>query len=421
MSIFSKYSPISVALSPNAERDDLWLVLKLIFSGWKNSQAILELENKFKEYFKTSRAFSFSSGRVGLYAILKGLSFLKGQSLKNDKNEIILQAYTTIALPNAIKWAGFKPIYVDIKENTYNIDPDKIEAKINAKTKAVIVQHTFGIPAEMDKISALCKKHRLFLIEDCAHSLGAEFHGQKVGTFGDAAFFSFGRDKIISSVSGGMVIANNGSLAVKISEYRESLPYPPLFWIFQRLIHPLVFACALPIYYFFNLGQVKIYLSQKFGLITRAYDSREKEGLRPAENYKLPNALAALALNQFRKIERFNEHRRNLAKIYEQKIKNDLVKKPDLADNVKPTPLYYTIQTPNRDKILKIAQENHIILGNWFPDALGPENIDLKKFDYRKGECPIAEKAGSQSLNLPTNIKTSEKDAEKIIELINKI
>lgn len=414
---FSKYTPINTALSPNTEKDDIWLVLKFFlpwkWNKWQKSQEIAKLENRFKDYFGVKYAFSFSSGRVGFYSILRSLPI-------DERNEIITQAYTTIAIPNAIKWAGFKPVYVDIKENTYNIDPEKIEAKITAKTKAIIIQHTFGIPAEMDKIQAFCRKYDLFLIEDCAHSLGAEFQGQKVGTFGDAAFFSFGRDKIISSVSGGMVIANNESLVDKIIAYRNTLPFPSLFWIFQRLMHPLIFACALPFYYFFNLGQAKIYLCQKIGLITRAYNSQEKEGTDPEENYRLPNALAILAINQFEKIERFNEHRRNLAKIYEQKIRNDLVKKPDLTNNTRPTLLYYTIQTPRRDKILKLAQENHIILGNWFPNALGPEKIDLQKFDYRKGECPIAEKVGSRSLNLPTNIKTNTKHIEKIIKIITR-
>ncbi len=449
MSIFSYFKPIITALSPNAEKDDIFLALNLFlpwsWSKWQKGKDIQQLENKFKEYFNVKYAISFSSGRVGLYAILSVIASpaLAGRNNPadeaakhgiasslpkvasrndNDKNlrfEIITQAYTTIALPNAIKWAGFKPVYVDIKENTYNTDPDKIEAKISAKTKALIVQHTFGLPTEMDRIQTLCQKHKLFLIEDCAHSLGAEFNGQKVGTFGDAAFFSFGRDKIISAVNGGMVITNNELLAEKIKAYRDSLSWPPLFWIFQRLAHPLIFALALPLYYFFNLGKFKIYFCQKIGIITRAYNDREKKGEESRENYKLPNALAVLALNQFKKIEKFNEHRRRLARFYEKNIQDKAIKKPEFMKNAKATPLYYTIQISNRGEILKIAQKNRIILGNWFPAALGPENIDLNNFGYQKGECPVAEKAGRQSLNLPTNIKTNDEDALKVVKLLN--
>lgn len=443
MSLFSRFTPISTALSPNAESDDIRLVLKLFlpwnWGKWKKGIEIEKLENKFKEYFGAKYAISFSSGRTGLSAILEAIAktHLAEHKQKvqkfDDRNdnptlgiaihykdpEIITQAYTTIALPNAIKWAGFKVVYCDIDGATCNIDPSKIESKITPQTQALLIQHTFGIPAEMDKISAITTKHDLYLIEDCAHSLGAEFDGKKIGSFGDAAFFSFGRDKIISAVSGGMVTTNDGSLAKKIMEYRDSLDEPSTKWIFQRLVHPLVFALSLPVYYFFNLGKIKIFLDQKIGMITRAYTPEEKRGSE-ALGCALPNALAIIALGQFNKMERFNEHRRSLARLYEEKLTNNSITKPRILwDRSKPTPLYYTIQIPARDDVLKSAEKNHIILGNWFPDALGPEGVDLEKFGYKRGECPESEKAGRSSLNLPTNIKTSILNAQKVIELIN--
>ncbi|MBU4056855.1 aminotransferase class I/II-fold pyridoxal phosphate-dependent enzyme, partial [Patescibacteria group bacterium] len=340
--------------------------------------------------------------------------------------EVIIQAYTTIALPLAIQKSGFTPIYVDIREDTFNIDPDKIEAKITPNTKAIIVQHTFGTPAQMDKILAICKRHNLFLIEDCAHSFGAEFGSKKVGVFGDAAFFSFGRDKIISSTNGGIVITNDDELAKKIRDFQNSLGLPPRKWIFQQLAHPLVFWCSLPIYYFFNLGKYFIFFSQKIGLISRAYSKREKAGIMDERFlYKLPNALAILILNQLEKLKRFNEHRQKIAEIYYNLFHYDNmnyhseVKIPEIYPNSKPTFLYYTIQVKNRDELLKFAGEKHIILGDWFPAALGPKGIDPEKFGYKRGDCPIAEKVGLKSINFPTNIKTSAVDAKKVAELIN--
>lgn len=410
------FSPIATALLPNAEKDDILLVLKLFlpwnWSKWQRHEAVGELENKFREYFKLKHAISFSSGRVGLYAILKTLEHDQG-------SEIITQAYTTIAIPNAIKLAGFSPVYVDIREDTYNIDPQKIEAKITSKTIAIIVQHTFGIPASMDIICDIAKKHRLFLIEDCAHSLGAEFKGRKVGTFGEAAFFSFGRDKIISSTSGGMVMANNDILAEKIKKYRDSLYFPPKFWIFRQLAHPLIFWISLPVYYFFGLGKLKILLHQKLGIITRAYSKDEKQGvISNIPEYRLPDALAVLVLRQFKKLERFNHHRRTLFEFYEKNFQNDSIKKPAISKEMIATPLYYTVQLPNRDEVLKFSASKHVVLGDWFPGALGPRGVKEETFGYKKGECPVAEKVGLMSLNLPTNIKTSEKDAEKVIELL---
>lgn len=423
--IFKKYTPVSTALLPNAELDDIKIVLNMFlpwnWSKWKNGKEIGELEDEFKEYFSAKHAVSFSSGRVGLYAILKSISFSLGSAFIVQRSEVILQAYTTIAIPIAVKQAGFVPVYADIKEDTYNIDPINIEEKITENTKAIIVQHTFGIPAEMDKITEICRKHNLILVEDCAHSLGAEFGGKKIGIFGDVAFFSFGRDKIISSTSGGMVIIKNEKLAEKIKEFQGSLSFPPLKWIFQQMAHLFVFWCSLPIYYFFSLGKIKILFWQKLGLIGRAYSQEEKRGdAVEFYGYKFPNILAVLAFNQFKKIERFNDHRRKIAEIYGSSFKKHAeIITPVISSAAISTFLYYTIQIVRRDKLLNFAAEKHIILGDWFPGALGPKGIEEEKFGYEKGDCQIAERVGLKSLNLPTNINTSEADAEKVASIIS--
>lgn len=115
---------------------------------------------------------------------------------------MILQAYTCVSVSNAIIATGAKPIYVDIDAQTLNINPQLIEKHITQKTKAIIVQHTFGIPADIHAIQSIVKKHQLFFIEDCAHALGAQYKEKMVGSFGDIAVYSFGRDKVISSVNG---------------------------------------------------------------------------------------------------------------------------------------------------------------------------------------------------------------------------
>jgi len=422
MPIFSYFKPINAALSPNTERDDILKVLKYFLpwniGKWKVGTYSDELEIKLKEYFGVKNAVVFSSGRTGLAAILE--SIREVNNFDKNKFTVLTQAYTTIAIPLAIKKAGFSPVYVDIGEDDYNIDPEKIEAKITPQAKILIVQHTFGIPAKMDRILAVALKHQLIVIEDCAHSLGAEFKGKKAGTFGDAAFFSFGRDKIISSVSGGAVITGNILLAEKIRSFERKLPFPPHVWIFQQLIHPILFWCALPFYYLFNLGKAKIYLAQKAGLISRAYEIREKLG-DPDFNYsfKMPNVLAGLVLGQFKKLERYNDHRRRLDEFYRNALRSNERIKIIKRDPInKYTPLYFTIQAPKRNNVLQYAAKNHIILGDWFPGALGPAGINEEKFGYQKGDCPIAEKVGARSLNLPTNIRTGLDEAKKVVKTI---
>ena len=423
------FKPIAVALSPNTSREDVFLALALMifpwnWKMWKKGKAVKELENKFKNYLGAEYVFSFSSGRAGLLAILKTLDLKSG-------DEVITQAYTTVAVPNAIIWAGAKPVYVDIGEETFNMDPEKLKEKITSRTKAIIIQHTFGMPGKIKEILEIARDKNIFIIEDCAHSLGAEYQEKKTGIFGDAAFFSFGRDKIISSVFGGIVVLNNPDILPRFKEIYQKISFSSNGWIFQQLFHPIAFAIILPIYYFLKLGQILLFLFQKLGLLSRAYLKIEKEGKMPEIFLqKLPNASAVLALAQFEKLEKFNEHRIKIANFYSQNLKvsehinqsvSSKYKLPFVPENLKHIFLYYTIQTPRRDEILNLAKKNKIILGNWFSGAVSPQEVNLKAIGYKIGDCPIAEKVGKQSLNLPTHQGISIQDAKRIVEFLKKL
>ena len=146
--------PIAISLSPNTEYDDVWLALKTLLQPWKwlDQKQVSLLEGEFESKFPSGyRAIATNSGRGAEQLILKALDIKKG-------DEVIVQAFTCIAVPNSIISVGAKPVYVDIDE-TYNIDPEDLIKKISPKTKVVIVQHTFGIPAQMDKIRKITKKN----------------------------------------------------------------------------------------------------------------------------------------------------------------------------------------------------------------------------------------------------------------------
>jgi len=412
----SYFRPISISLSPNVEKDDLHLALNLIIRPWlwKKGRAIEELENKFKKYLGIKYAFSFNSGRSAFFAILKSLNLQK-------ESEVLLQAFTCNAVPNPVLWEGLKPVYVDCNKDDFNMDAKDLEHKINVKSRVVVVQHTFGLPANMDEIRGICGANNLILIEDCAHSLGAEFNGEKVGSHSKAAFFSFSRDKVISSVYGGMAVTNDDKLAESLRKAQAEFGMPNSFWIFQQLLHPILLNyIILPIYNFLDLGKIFLVLSQWLHILSKAVSWQEKQGKRP--DYfpgALPNALAVMALNQFDKLQKFNSHRQKVADYYFENLKDTKFQLPKKFENRKNIFLRFTVKHSDANEIIYNAwHKQNILLGDWYTTPIAPFDTNLEEMKYIKGSCKNAEDLTKITLNLPTHINISQKDAERIVNFL---
>ncbi|MEA3344310.1 MAG: DegT/DnrJ/EryC1/StrS family aminotransferase [Patescibacteria group bacterium] len=419
------FKPISISLSPNTEKDDILLALKMVFqpNKWKKGKAIKELENKFKEYFNTEYAFSFNSGRSSLIAILDALEI-------KENDVIFIQAFTCNAAVNPILQKKAKPIFVDIDE-TLNLDPKNLEQKIisernKGKTlKAIMVQHTFGHPAQVDKIIEIAQKNNLILIEDCAHSLGAKYKGKLCGTFGDISFFSFGRDKIISSVFGGITTTNNTNFAKKLAEFQQKIKHPSSYWILQQLMHPILMNCfILPCYSI--SGKYFLFLFQKIKILSKAVYWKEKRGEMPIYFPKqMPNVLAILALNQFKKLNRLNEHRRKISKFYEKNLKElgkfNLIFKSEQEDR-EVIFMKYPVLIKDSDYVIEQAKNENIMLDDgWRKSTIVPPDTKREKMEYIEMSCPKAERVAQNILNLPTHINISIKDAQKIVSFINNL
>ena len=424
----SYFRPISISLSPNVEKDDLRLALNLIIRPWmfKKGKAIEELENKFKKYLGVKYAFSFNSGRSSFYAILKSLD-LQPDSM--GASEVALQAFTCNAVPNPVLWAGLSPVYIDCNKDDFNISASDLKAKITIKTRVVVVQHTFGLPCNMDEIRSICAEHPgIVLIEDCAHSLGAEYGsasspqaGIKVGANSKAAFFSFSRDKIISSVYGGMAVTNDPVVAKKLGELQKEFGQPSNFWIFQQLLHPILLNCIiLPVYNFLDLGKIFLVLSQWFHVLSKAVSWQEKRGQRPDYFPKaLPNALAVMALNQFNKLEKFNDHRRKVADYYYEALKNSGFILPKQFSGRKSVFLRFTLQHSKAHEIIYEAwHKQNILLGDWYTTPIAPFDTKIEDIKYVPDSCRNAEDLAKRTFNLPTHINISQKDAERIVDFL---
>jgi dTDP-4-amino-4,6-dideoxygalactose transaminase len=414
--MINKFKPISISLSPNVEKEDIKLAFKLLFQPWlwKKGKAIDELENEFKKYLGVNHAVSLNSGRSSLFAILKAMG-----ASKRDK--ILLQAFTCNASINPALWLEMNPIYVDCNENTFNIDIEDLKKKIlrNPDAKFLMVQHTFGLPAEMDEILKICKENNLILIEDCAHALGAKYNGKKIGTFGQASFFSFSRDKIISSVYGGMAVTNNNEIGQKLKDIQKEFSFPSLFWTKQQIIHPILLGfIILPVYNFLNLGKIFLVLTQWFYVLSKAVHWKEKRGLKP--NYfpkALPNALAKMALLQFKKLDKFYSHRKKLFKFYTENLKNTSFILPD--QNAGQSYLRYTIKSKDAHEIIYNSwHKENILLGDWYTTPIAPFDTKLEEMHYKTGTCPNAEWLSKRTLNLPTHVNISDKDAKRIVNFL---
>lgn len=406
---------ISISLSPNTQIDDIVLAFKqiLAFVTWGKSASSIELEKEFARNLKVPAAFSFNSGRSCLVAILEAFCIGEG-------DEVLLQAFTCNAVPNPVLWRGAVPVYVDCLKEDFNMDPKDLEAKITPKSRAVVVQHTFGIPADMERISQICSDRKLLLIEDAAHALGAEYMGQPIGTFGDAAFFSFSRDKVISSVYGGIAVVKSPETAKALKKIHDSTPLPSFFWTFQQLLHPLlVNLLILPFYGLW--GKYLLVLFQQMGLLSKAVHAKEKQGQKPSYFTKrLPEPLARLALLQLSKLREMREHRERLVAFYEEKLKDTSFVLPENFEERRPSHLRLPVRHKKAHDIIREARKQNLLLGDWYTSPVAPDDTNTSKLLYEEGSCPTAEALSRETINLPTHVRCSLKNAETVVAFLKR-
>jgi len=313
-------------------------------------------------------------------------------------------------------WAKAKPVYVDIA-NSYTIDTKDLEKKITSSTKAIIVQHTFGIPAEMDQIVGIAKKHNLFVIEDCAHTIGGMYKEQKLGSLGDVGIFSFGRDKAFSSVFGGIVITSRKNIGKQLKVFQGNLSHPSILWIAQQLFHPVALSLVFPLYNLF-LGKMFLLSLQLFGMLSLPLETEEKQGKFPHNlGKKMPNALAALALFQLKRISQFNARRKEIASEYVQKI--NVLYSGTLYKNIIPF-LRFPLVVEKREEMLNFFRSKKIYVGKWYSEVVDPKGVDLKQVFYKTGSCPNAEYIAKHILNVPTYPTMTDSDVKNVINVFQK-
>lgn len=408
--------PIAISFSPNVQADDVRIARKLLLRPdvWHDEEAVRAVGATLSRILDKQLVVPTSSGRAALTSILKAYGIKRS-------DEVILQAFTCIAVPGSVLWRHATPVYADVLPNTYTLDPADVRRKITAHTKAIIIQHTFGIPAPLKELQAIAQEYNILLIEDCAHALGSTYEHKPLGTFGDAAIMSFGRDKMFSSVFGGAVVSSNQQLIAAVLDEQKELTDAPTSWVMQQLFHPLLFATALPLYNIIGIGKGMLALARTLKVLSRAVAPIERKGGRPAHlSYKYSPALAYLLMNQLEKYKDYTQQRESLGQRYFSGLQKFSAGFPTILDDSKVAWLRFPLLIQNRQEFLQAAKKSGMILGDWYNGALAPADVSFEAFGYMKGTCKVAEASAAHVVNLPTYPVLSDAQVDRVIDFTNK-
>lgn len=337
---------------------------EVLRSGWYIlGDRVKTFEKDFAFYCCTSFCCGVANGLDALLLSLKACSFEKG-------DEVIVPSNTYIATILAILHAGLQPVLVEPDISTYNIDPAKIEEKITARTRAILVVHLYGKLCAMDRILPLASKKNLKVIEDCAQAHGASFRNKKAGSFGDLGAFSFYPTKNLGA------LADAGSVTTS----DESL---------YRSIHSLR-----------NYGSQVKYHNERIG-----YNSRLDEIQAAFLSTKLPH------------LDRLIRHKKDLAGLYLSGLKNSFIK-PVVQENYSDVYHIFNVRHESRDQLREYLLKNEIKTEIHYP--VEPNKQPAMKGILDKEPTPIAEEIHRTTLSLPISFFHTASDIERVIEIMNR-
>ncbi len=325
-------------------------------------------EKEFAEYIGVKHAVAVANGTAALDIALKAIGIGPG-------DEVITTPFTFIATSNAILFQGAKPVFADIDPETYNLDPDNVLEKITSKTKAIIVVHLYGHPADTKAFKEIAEDYKLYLVEDSAQAHGAEYNGVKVGSIGDVGAFSFYPTKNMTTGEGGMITTNNDEIARK-----------------ARLLR--------------NHGQ-----SEKYLHVILVY------------NLRMTSIAAAIGRVQLKKLEEFNEKRRSNAEKLTKGIKsikglNPPVEKPYAKHVYHQYVVWVGEEYPlTRDELRKHLLKKGIGAAIHYPRPVFQQPL-YKKLGYPQNICPNSINASKHVLSLPVHPALSSEDIEYILDAL---
>jgi len=370
---------------PSIGNEEIEEVVDTLKSGWLTTgPKTKKFEDDLKDYIGCKYALALSSCTAALHLSLIALDIKQG-------DEVITTPVTFASTANVIVHVGAKPVFVDINKKTLNIDPDKIEEKITEKTKAIIAVDLAGQPCEYDKIKKIAEKHNIPIIEDAAHSIGAEYHGKKVGTFAKTTCFSFYPIKNITAAEGGLLTTDDKKIAEVVSTY--------------------------------SLHGMSKGAWQRYSAKGTPY----WQTVAPGFKYNMKDIQAAIGLHQLKKLDDFIDKRKKYTKMYKgafSKVEEIII--PEEINDIKHARHLFIILLDidklkiTRDGFMELMKEENIGTGIHFI-SLHMHEYYKKKFRFKKEDFPNAAYVSDRMVSLPLYPKMTINDLLDVVHATKKI
>jgi dTDP-4-amino-4,6-dideoxygalactose transaminase len=324
---------------------------------------VAQFEKDFARYCGAQHAVGFNSGTSALHVALLLLNLGPG-------DEVITTPYTFIATSWAISYVGAKPVYVDIEDLTFNLDPKLVERAITPRTKAILPVHLYGQACDMDPLLEICRKHKLALVEDAAQSHGAKYRGKVVGTFGVTSEFSFYPGKNLGAYGeGGALVTNDAALAARARSLREH-------------------------------GSTQRYHHDEVGY-----------------NYRMEGLQGAVLGVKLKHLDQWSQARRRVAQRYHELLATTPLQLPREADYAESVYALYVVRHPRRDDLKKHLDAHKIGCALHYPVPLHLQKC-YASLGYQPGDFPVSEKAARECLSLPIYPELTDSQIERVAAVI---
>jgi len=356
---------------------------------------------------------TYFRGRVALEAILRGLGVSAG-------DEVAIQAFTCIAVPEAVRALGARARYVDVEEGSPNMDPGDLVRKINERTRAVVIQHTFGLPANVSSLGGVAKEHGLPVVEDCAHTIASRVDGRQVGSFGAAAFYSYEASKPAFVGIGGSAVANDVVLAAALdadySRYEPPSAAVQLQLATMFLAHK---AAYRPSTYWTVRSLFRSLVSA--GLIRGNYnDMSEPSAPGPDFTRRMGAIQARLLHRALALLDSQTAHRRWVGEEYRTRIRARGVAHFPVSRNVDPVFGRYPVLVGDKSAVLDGAREARVELADFYATPVHPlKGEKLRQVGYEPGSCPNAEALSARIVSLPTGPQVDRTQIQRAVDFFN--